>query len=244
MDQSPFAAPHGFSQRTTSFIASQRQGIHQMPLSRLIALISQCPAFPARLQETKTHPSSRWQRDHRHWKDQLQRFASPPVAGLPLPGPIAGSQLPGRACGQARPRHARDTCFSKHAPKPWHGKSNPFFTMSKITVGPKTIVANRRRSAKPVTFMGRESTDELEVRPPKGAWWSQTGSNRRPPACKAGALPTELWPRVRCPVRVSRQMSHPDPVIALPQNQFAGQWWAWVDSNYRPHAYQACALTT
>ena len=26
------------------------------------------------------------------------------------------------------------------------------------------------------------------------AWWSQTGSNRRPPACKAGALPTELWP--------------------------------------------------
>ena len=25
-------------------------------------------------------------------------------------------------------------------------------------------------------------------------WWSQTGSNRRPPACKAGALPTELWP--------------------------------------------------
>ena len=20
-------------------------------------------------------------------------------------------------------------------------------------------------------------------------------------------------------------------------------WWAWVDSNYRPHAYQACALT-
>ena len=32
---------------------------------------------------------------------------------------------------------------------------------------------------------------------PQGAtkWWSQTGSNRRPPACKAGALPTELWPR-------------------------------------------------
>ncbi len=25
-------------------------------------------------------------------------------------------------------------------------------------------------------------------------WWSQPGSNRRPPACKAGALPTELWP--------------------------------------------------
>jgi hypothetical protein len=36
------------------------------------------------------------------------------------------------------------------------------------------------------------------VRPP--IWWSQTGSNRRPPACKAGALPTELWPRSYAPV--------------------------------------------
>src|SRR5579872_3867713 len=26
-------------------------------------------------------------------------------------------------------------------------------------------------------------------------WWSQTGSNRRPHACKARALPAELWPR-------------------------------------------------
>ena len=33
------------------------------------------------------------------------------------------------------------------------------------------------------------------TRSPKGeAWWSQTGSNRRPHACKARALPTELWP--------------------------------------------------
>jgi hypothetical protein len=28
----------------------------------------------------------------------------------------------------------------------------------------------------------------------KRRWWSQTGSNRRPQACKASALPTELWP--------------------------------------------------
>ena len=32
--------------------------------------------------------------------------------------------------------------------------------------------------------------------PPAGPRrWSQPGSNRRPPACKAGALPSELWPR-------------------------------------------------
>src|SRR5579862_7083913 len=39
-DQSLFAAPHGLSQRTTSFIASQRQGIHRIPFRHLIALIT------------------------------------------------------------------------------------------------------------------------------------------------------------------------------------------------------------
>ena len=40
-------------------------------------------------------------------------------------------------------------------------------------------------------------------------WWSQTGSNRRPPACKAGALPTELWPRSR------RKSETPERVVGL-----------------------------
>ena len=38
-DQSLFAAPQGLSQRTTSFIASQCQGIHRTPLRHLIALM-------------------------------------------------------------------------------------------------------------------------------------------------------------------------------------------------------------
>ena len=29
---------------------------------------------------------------------------------------------------------------------------------------------------------------------PVNHWWRMTGSNRRPPACKAGALPAELIP--------------------------------------------------
>src|SRR4029077_16958330 len=33
-------------------------------------------------------------------------------------------------------------------------------------------------------------------RPVGEKWWSQAGSNRRPPACHAGALPAELWPRL------------------------------------------------
>ena len=35
-------------------------------------------------------------------------------------------------------------------------------------------------------------------------WWSQTGSNRRPHACKARALPTELWPQSRQPQSPAR----------------------------------------
>jgi hypothetical protein len=30
--------------------------------------------------------------------------------------------------------------------------------------------------------------------------------------------------------------------IPLP-HCFEAEWWAWVDSNYRPHPYQGCALT-
>jgi hypothetical protein len=61
-------------------------------------------------------------------------------------------------------------------------------------------------------------------------WWSQTGSNRRPPACKAGALPTELWPRK------ARTCAAGKPSRV--------RWWAWEDLNFRPHAYQARALTS
>ncbi len=65
-------------------------------------------------------------------------------------------------------------------------------------------------------------------------WWSQTGSNRRHPACKAGALPAELWPRTRRDGGASE-------LPGAPQRRL--QWWAWEDLNFRPHAYQARALT-
>src|SRR5690554_317250 len=74
------------------------------------------------------------------------------------------------------------------------------------------------------TFGSRQSP-----RSTKEKWWSLTGSNRRHPACKAGALPAELRPHW-----VTLQ-----PPKSLP-NQL---WLARADSNCRPHAYQACALT-
>ena len=44
---------------------------------------------------------------------------------------------------------------------------------------------------------GRNLTGNLvSLRSLSRFWWSQTGSNRRPHACKARALPTELWPQL------------------------------------------------
>jgi hypothetical protein len=40
-----------------------------------------------------------------------------------------------------------------------------------------------------------ETADATETTRLSKQWWSQTGSNRRPHACKARALPAELWPR-------------------------------------------------
>ena len=70
-------------------------------------------------------------------------------------------------------------------------------------------------------------------------WWSQTGSNRRPHACKARALPAELWPRsqIRSPARLLSLAARQSKL------QSSKGWWAWEDLNFRPHAYQARALT-
>src|SRR5271156_1530870 len=59
-DQSLFAAPHDLSQRTTSFIASQRQGIHQIPLRHLIALIAKARVFVCRLISEITRQRTSW----------------------------------------------------------------------------------------------------------------------------------------------------------------------------------------
>ena len=72
-------------------------------------------------------------------------------------------------------------------PGPRSGQTNEsLFTMSKTM---ETPIAHA---------IGTPSADARGTRNLYGraraVWWSQTGSNRRPPACKAGALPAELWP--------------------------------------------------
>ena len=55
-----------------------------------------------------------------------------------------------------------------------------------------------------------------------GKWWSQTGSNRRHPACKAGALPAELWPHLLPPFHQPfRTSGARTPAIVLPSRRRA-----------------------
>ena len=80
-------------------------------------------------------------------------------------------------------------------------------------------LARDRKPAFAKSFGGQPSRLEGLACQPKlrssEGWWSQTESNRRPPACKAGALPTELWPR-RAPAcqAVARGSSPPSPYSA------------------------------
>ena len=94
---------------------------------------------------------------------------------------------------------------------------------------------------------------------PRLTWWSRWGSNPRPQACKARALPTELRPLRRTlfgalssadprahPVRfrdgqLGNRNRAPDELPCSACSSL--EWWAWKDLNFRPHAYQACALT-
>lgn len=76
--------------------------------------------------------------------------------------------------------------------------------------------------------------------PTKEGWWSRTGSNRRHPACKAGALPAELRPLITFNLQhdLIQKVCNFLGLCSLKR-----KWWAWEDLNLRPHAYQARALT-
>ena len=115
-------------------------------------------------------------------------------------------------------------------------QTNPFFTMSMSGTHAQSRGETRCGPAGRIPahcIMDGLAEPKLAAFPrfASEGWWSQTGSNRRPQACKASALPTELWPQW-----VSTE--HRKPSRLLPH-----MWWAWEDLNFRPHAYQARALT-
>jgi hypothetical protein len=70
----------------------------------------------------------------------------------------------------------------------------------RLSCGEPPGIAGPRAGASNESARAAGSRNDSRSRQEK--WWSQTGSNRRPHACKARALPAELWPppspRLRC----------------------------------------------
>ena len=173
-------------------------------------------------------------------------------------------------CPETKPGTKRTTSYTDHfrewylcdqieclMDQPVVQPANPAFTMSNTL---RTRVHGTHRCLEALVFrrcvcragLPAEAREHTSPPSPCGlrraafsrfaseGWWSQTGSNRRPQACKASALPTELRPRSgwQAELATARLAGSRQPLAA------SEGWWARDELNVRPHAYQACALTT
>jgi hypothetical protein len=165
-DQSLLAAPRDLSQRATSFIASQCQGIHQMPFRRLISTPTKTLAPRAGTSLLANQPTG--------LVVSAVRCYSQPARLVSLPA-------------EERPRslalHLHLSMIPSLAGHNDERKALVIVHVAVLWFLPTVLEAERLAST-------------IDTNLPLGNWWRQTGSNRRPPACKAGALPTELCPRL------------------------------------------------
>jgi hypothetical protein len=242
VDQSFFAAPHGLSQRSTSFIASQRQGIHRTPLRHLIALI------------INVHTLGRMLAAHSLMKSKLHRHAPSMNAAcgwtlirktslLRKIEPIARrSSFANRIIYNSlilqmfvcRTRERRNdleivigisaNCFARS-----QTRIDLLFTMSEIPQARpegqrmRSDVSRtkcfRPRSSIPSGGARRDRTDDLMLA--KHALSQLSYGPVPEDECFTLAVETHSVKEIRA----------------------RSKWWAWEDLNFRPHAYQARALT-
>ena len=189
-DQCLLAAPHGLSQRAASFIASQCQGIHQMPFIRLFSALTRRGSRPTYECATRRRKPTR----NQHRPARIRQRC------IVMTQPAVSPKLRRRPC-----RVILGHSFSSHVKDPISAAADICFLSRRISrAGSLLVTKGHCPSLSP------------------SSWWRRTGSNRRPHACKARALPTELRPH---------------------GEGSGGQWWAREDLNFRPHAYQARALT-
>ena len=128
-----------------------------------------------------------------------------------------------RPCGQERYSersslhdvryHASDACLASKPASPSCNQIRICFLTDEIL----TSALHQPAFAK--SFGGQPSRSEGWLANRSGVgregWWSQTGSNRRPPACKAGALPAELWPQ-KSEARLACQSKLAETALASP----------------------------
>jgi hypothetical protein len=115
--------------------------------------------------------------------------------------------------------------------------------------GSRTASAERNRFRKCRRPQAAHQAPTAASPAPSGTGkWRRSDSNRRPPACKAGALPLSYAPAgedANSSTQAGQRQRSRITTPPLGGNQILRSkiWWAREDLNLRPHAYQACALT-
>ncbi len=94
----------------------------------------------------------------------------------------------------AQPKPPETSCASRDAPEP-DSQSIKNTTPQTTHATPRPTAVTQARAARTQTLSVTTAIHAKQTMPNKP--WRRTGSNRRPPACKAGALPTELRPHTQ-----------------------------------------------
>ena len=220
-DQRLLAAPRGFSQRATSFIASWCQGIHRMPFSRpdhdpphTGTSHTRTTARPTPRSQPATEPPDTPQPDAAPVRDRphprlTHSLGTAPAQTDTAPTSLNASAPPaGRHAAFSRRHHARRSDTATGARPATH--QNPDSPCQRPYRGACSARA-AHRATRHGPLRTRHHTaptpsPSRETDPPQGhPTWRRSDSNRRPPACKAGALPVELRPHIS---RQSSGVSH------------------------------------
>jgi hypothetical protein len=191
--QSLLAAPPSFSQRATSFIASWRQGIHQMPL------LSSTPTSDNRT---------------------LAPHATGDRAGTP-------------------PASARRLRRGEKRRKPRSGGKSSDYHKAWLTASSRRT----RRSAKHTHAKDAFARRQKE----EGQRRRLAGARRTNDACQDHVRHARATGTSSPPHDVQGTCPPPPPTrwrAGQGRSSLRRAWWAWADLNGRPHAYQACALTS
>ena len=152
-DQSLLAAPHGLSQRAASFIASQCQGIHQMPFRRLIS--TQRFSSATRRSKPATRNSLQTPCPHRHpakMHHMTQPYALPVADSNALSGHPRSQNL--FTCQRSHTRRRRIPVFSRGYRRPCndcqvtegHCVTLPILLVEADGIEPTTSCLQSRRS--------------------------------------------------------------------------------------------------
>ncbi len=164
-DQRLLAAPRGFSQRATSFIASWCQGIHRMPLSR---------------SRSMTHPAPRGTRHAKPTIHSMQPSKLPPAIGTASIRFAPQAAMTGHSLSTKHIASERICPVARITP---YGDSRVRQTATEARPETHQNLIHTCKDRTSATPSGNAEATATRTRAPNcfphyGTWWRRSGSNR------------------------------------------------------------------